>query len=674
MCGIAGWVSTVPARFSDAEPTLTRMRDRLTHRGPNDAGNFIDNQKDIERFGGAALGFRRLSIIDLAGGHQPMHNEDQTVWIVFNGEIYNHLELRQELLAAGHVFANHSDTEVLIHGWEEWQDQLLPKLNGMFDLAIWDQNRRELLLARDRFGKKPLFVGVLDGGKTLIFGSELSAVLAHPGVQPEIDVHGLASLFALDYIASPRSLVQHVHTLEPGQFWRWQVHEHRQPTLRIDFYAGVTRPNPQLASLNLPGALAELDQRLLRAVDRRLMADVPLGIFLSGGIDSSLVAAYAAKLRPASDLDTFSMGFDDPRYDESAHARTVAQYLGTRHHQKILTADAALAELPRLLTRMDQPLADASILPTWFLAQFAAQNVTVALGGDGGDEWFLGYPTFFAHTVAKLCDQLGVSKAHAQLHKLAALLPTGHGYMSLDFQIKRFVSGLGKDPGMRHLTWIGGVPLEDLGRLLSPDALRKLDQPRPGALPGTTQPQLQTQIQTTWQTWRQAGRDDLDGLAGLYARFYLGDGVLQKVDRASMLNSLEVRAPLLDPQVVELARALPSALKLRGRQTKRILRILAERQLPADIVRRPKRGFAVPIGPWLRGPLRPWLTDTLAPKRLENLPFLNSPGVQSLVQEHLMGRADHRKPLWALLCLVTWHDRVTVHDRVTAHDLVPARG
>lgn len=663
MCGIAGWVSTVPARFADADRTLTRMRDRLTHRGPDDAGNFIDLPANMESLGGAALGFRRLSIIDLSGGHQPMANEDGTVWIVFNGEIYNHLELRDELVAAGHVFANHSDTEVLLHGWEQWQEALLPRLNGMFDLAIWDQNRRELLLARDRHGKKPLFVGVLDGGRTLIFGSELSAVAAHPAVQPEVDLHGLASLFTFDYVASPRSLLRHVHTLEPGQFWRWQLPERGAPTLHVDTYVGPTRPDERLSHLSEAEMLRELDGRLQGAVDRRLMADVPLGIFLSGGIDSSLIAAYAARLRRPGDLDTFSIGFADKRFDESGHARTVAQFLGTRHHERILTPETALDALPQLLSRMDQPLADPSILPTWFLAQFARERVTVALGGDGGDEWFLGYPTFFAHDVGRLCDLLGVSKMHGVLAAVARRLPTSHGYMSLDFQIKRFVAGLGQVEGMRHVTWIGGVPSHGLPQLLSADALATIRQPRESAMAGHRDASLDAQVQDVWREWRQAGRDDMDALAGLYARFYLGDGVLQKVDRASMLNSLEVRAPLLDPAVVELAHALPTRMKLRGRETKRILRTLAEKQLPAEIVRRPKRGFAVPIGQWLRGPLRGFLTDALAPARLQRLPYLNAPGIQRLIQEHLDGVADHRKPLWALLCLTSWTDRLQESHR-----------
>lgn len=657
MCGIAGWVSVLPERCQDATQRLTRMRDTLTHRGPDDAGNYLDLPDNLRDLGGAALGFRRLSIVDLAGGHQPMANEDGTVWIVFNGEIYNHLELRRELEAAGHVFANHSDTEVLIHGWEQWQEHLLPRLNGMFDLAIWDQNRRELLLARDRYGKKPLFVGVVDGARTLVFGSELSAVLAHPAVSPDVDPHGLAALFAFDYIPSPRSIVQHVHTLEPGHFWRWRATGDGQASLQVHPYVAVTAPDPQLAQLSERDAMAELDRRLLAATDRRLMADVPLGIFLSGGIDSSLVAAYAAKLRRPADLDTFAIGFDDPRFDESAHAAAVAKHLGTRHHLQILQPQMALDQVVPLLSQMDQPLADPSVLPTYFLCRFARERVTVALGGDGGDEWFLGYPTFFAHRVARLSDRLGVSRAHALLQSMARRLPTGHGYMALDFQIKRFVSGLGLSPGMRHITWIGGVPTAHLGRLLSPDALAALDRPRAGAVPGSHEPGIEAQVDEVWRQWSASARDEHDALAGLYARFYLGDGVLQKVDRASMLNSLEVRAPLLDPAVVALARALPTGFKLRGTTTKIILRNLAVAQLPASIIQRPKRGFAVPMGQWLRGPLRAWMTDELAPSRLRDLPYLNAAGVQTLVDEHLRGVADHKKPLWALLTLTAWHQR-----------------
>lgn len=660
MCGIAGWVSTVPARLGPESAELAQqMGLALRHRGPDDSGLWLDTPADPTRAGGCVLAFRRLSIVDLAGGHQPMGNEDGQVQVVFNGEIYNHLELRAQLQAAGHRFATHADTEVLVHGWEQWGTDLLPKLNGMFDLAIWDGRQRSLLLARDRFGKKPLFVGVADDGHTLVFASELSAVMRHPAVDRSVDPRGLWSLLVLDYVASPRSILREVHTLEPGSFWLWQApatHEHQQrPVITQGLWHAPQAVDPQLAALPLPEALAELDRRLLKATERRLMADVPLGIFLSGGIDSSLVAWYAAQLRPAGQLDTFAIGFEDATFDESGHARTVAQHLGTRHHERILTADQALALVPWVLDRLDQPLADPSIIPTTFLCQFAREQVTVALGGDGGDEWFLGYPTFGAHKLAVLWDRLGLGLLQPLAAKTVGLLPVSAGNWSLEQQAKRFVRGLAEPVALRHFAWIGGLAGREATALLHPDVRASLARDDTAASP--RRPEPAEVLAESWRQWRDHSRDDLDALAALYARFYLADGVLQKVDRASMLHSLEARAPLLDPDVVALARALPSSAKLHGRTTKWALRELARTKLPPVITQRPKKGFGVPLAGWLRGPLRGWMTDVLAPAAVAQTGLLDTAAVQRLVDEHLTQRADHRKPLWALLGLMTWLNR-----------------
>ena len=650
MCGITGWFSTQPQRFGPESGEILRgMRDRLLHRGPDDFGDHIEVPEDVQRLGGVALGFRRLSILDLAGGHQPMGSPDGTVWVVFNGEIYNHLDLRKELEAAGYTFATRSDTEVLVHGWQHWGLGLFPKLSGMFGVGIWDARKRSLVLARDPMGKKPVFATLCDQGRTLVFGSELSAVLAHPAVEPRIDAGGLQSLILMDYVASPRAIVQGVETLQPGCLWHVTVGAHGGLRVARDCYAPPTRPNAELALLTEQDALRELDQRISRAVERRLMADVPLGIFLSGGIDSSLVAYYAARHRPARELDTFSIGFEDKSFDESAHARTVAQHLGTRHHERTFDPQACLDLAPKLLASIDQPLADASILPTWFLCGFAREQVTVALGGDGGDEWFLGYPTFYADPVARLADRLGLAHVQPWLAAIVQKLPVSHGNLSLDFQLKRFVAGLGYQGGLRHIAWIGGLEPRQHGRVLAADALQELHR---------HEETTESSISEVWRQWQSVARDDADALAGLYARYYLGDGVLQKVDRASMLHSLEVRAPLLDRDVVELARALPTRMKLRGRTTKWLLRKLAEDKLPPHIVKRPKKGFGVPIAAWLRGPLRGWMTDVLSEERLRRAPFLNVTGIQGLVKEHLDGRADHRKVLWALLCYCVWQEKL----------------
>lgn len=657
MCGIAGIVSVRPQRLDGAAaPLVAAMRDQLHHRGPDDHGLWCDpaGAEHAASRGSCMLGFRRLSIVDLAGGHQPMGNEDGTVQIAFNGEIYNHLELRAQLQAAGHVFATRSDTEALVHGWEQWGADLLPRCNGMFDLAIWDSNRRQLLLARDRFGKKPLFVGVADGGDTLIFGSELSAVRAHPAVSDAVDPRGLLSLLAMDYVASPRSILRDVHALEPGSYWLWSANGGK-PTLQTRTWHVPTPPDAGLATGNEAADLAAVEKALLRAVERRLMSDVPLGVFLSGGIDSSLVAWATAQLRPAGDIDTFAIGFDDPHFDEAEHARAVAKHLGTRHHERVLSAEKSLDLVPKVVAHLDQPLADASILPTFFLCGFARERVTVALGGDGGDEWFLGYPSFLGHRVGALADATGLSRLSQPLRAMADRLPVGHGNWSLDYQARRFATGLGLPIAQRHFAWIGGLPQLQAAQLLHPDLRAALAAPDPSA--GPPRPELADLLHATWQAWRQHGRDDFDALSPLYARFYLADGVLQKVDRASMAHSLEARAPLLDPDFVAAARALPTRCKLRGRTTKWALRQLAATKLPASIVKRPKKGFGVPVGAWLRGPLRGWMRDLLDPAKIAAAGIFDPPTVARLIDEHERRAADHRKVLWALVGFEAWRQR-----------------
>lgn len=657
MCGIAGLVSVRPDRLGPpSQDVVVAMRDRLQHRGPDDSGLWADDiaADQVPRRGGCVLGFRRLSIVDLAGGHQPMANEDGTVHIAFNGEIYNHLALRAQLQAAGHTFATHSDTEVLVHGWEQWGTGILQRCNGMFDLALWDGNTRQLLLARDRFGKKPLFVAPIDGGDTLVFGSELSAVRAHPAVGGAIDPRGLLSLLMLDYVASPRSMLAEVHTLQPGSFWLWAANG-GQPTLTQGLWHTVTAPEPDPTKLSVQSALDELQRRLVTAVERRLMADVPLGIFLSGGIDSSLVAWAAAQLRPPSEIDTFAIGFADKSFDEADHALAVARHLGTRHHVRTLTAEQSLALVPELLAKLDQPLADPSIVPTYFLCQFAREKVTVALGGDGGDEWFLGYPSFSGHRVASALDKIGLNRMAGPLQRAVDALPVSHRNWSLDYQAKRFATGLGLGVAERHFAWIGGLPEHQALHLLHPDLRRALQHP--DASPGPPRPEPGALLDATWQAWRAHSRDDFDALAGLYARFYLADGVLQKVDRASMLHSLEARAPLLDPDFVAWARSMPTHCKLRGTTTKWALRQLAAKTLPNSIVRRPKKGFGVPLGPWLRGPLKSWMHDLLAPHVIRDQGFFAPDVVATLLREHDTGRVDHRKALFALAAFAAWHAR-----------------
>jgi asparagine synthase (glutamine-hydrolysing) len=656
MCGIVGLASIRPERLDDTvSARVAKMRDLLHHRGPDDQGLWQDPVPvaEVPARGGCVLGFARLSILDLTTGYQPMGNEDGTVQVVFNGEIYNHQELRADLEAHGHTFRTRADTEVIVHGWEQWGDGVLARCNGMFDLALWDGNRRQLLLARDRFGKKPLFVGVVDGGDTLIFGSELSAVRAHPAVPDALDPHGLLSLLAMDYIASPRSILRDVHALEPGSFWLWSVRDGKA-TLQSGLWHEATAPEPALVPDDPALALRELERLLVAAVERRLMADVPLGVFLSGGIDSSLVAWAATQVRAAGDIDTFAIGFDDKHFDESGHARAVATHLGTHHHERTLAAAASLDLVPKVLAHLDQPLADASVLPTWLLCGFARERVTVALGGDGGDEWFLGYPSFFGHRVGQFARGIGLGALQGPLRWTVDRIPASHGDWSLDYQAKRFVRGLPLAPAARHFAWIGGLPVADAMALLHPDFRRTLTD---SAHAGPARPLLVDQWQATWQRWRPLGRDDFDALAPLYARYYLADGVMQKLDRASMAHSLEARAPLLDPGVVRFARALPTAQKLHGRTTKWALRQLAHDKLPPAIVARKKKGFGVPVGAWLRGPLRDWLRALLDPALVRQAGMFDAAVVARILAEHDAGTVDHRKVLWALCSFEAWRQR-----------------
>ncbi len=656
MCGIAGWFSTRPDRFDEqAAAHLDAMRAALVHRGPDDHGDHFERpraQGDV----GCALGFQRLSIVDLEGGHQPMTNPDESVWVVFNGEIYNHTELRAELEAAGDRFRTRADTEVLVHGYARWGDHLIERLNGMFDLAIWRRDDRSLLLARDRMGQKPLYVAVADDGRSVLFGSELSALLAHPACGRDIDPASLRAMLLLDYVPSPRTILRGVYKLAPGESWQLKADDAGQIRIERSRYWRPLSPPPEPWTSSTAETLAELDRRIDRAVERRLMSDVPLGVFLSGGIDSSLIVAYAARHRDPASLDTFAIGFEDPSFDESAHARLVARHLGTRHHERTFDPAACLEVLPQLLDSLAEPLADPSILPTWFLSGFAREQVTVALGGDGGDELFLGYPTFEAHRYGRLFDRMGLAATLPALGWLAERLPVSERNWSFDYKLRRMIAGLALPPAVRHFVWIGSLEPAAHAGVLRREALEA-----PATNPDAAFADLcdvETWLGAQWSDLDSRARDDGDVLSWLYARTYLADGVLQKVDRASMLHSLEARAPLLDPEVVDLARRLPTAMKLRGRQTKWLLRELGRDLLPPSILARPKKGFGVPLAAWLRGPLRGWMIDLIGAEALADDPLLDPAGVGALIDAHLAGTADHRKVLWVLCCFAAWRRRL----------------
>ncbi len=629
MCGITGFVR--PCDASPADPTiLSRMTRAIAHRGPDDEGSWSAE--------GAFLGHRRLSIIDVAGGHQPIANEDGRVVVVLNGEIYNHHDLRRELQARGHVFATRSDTEVLVHLWEDVGEAMLSRLEGMFALALWDARDRTLFLARDRMGKKPLFWGVFDG--EMVFGSELRAMLAHPAVPRRVDPDALYRYLTLDYVPAPRSILEGVRKVVPGGFVRFrdgQAVEGRWFDLVPAVAPGKVR---------IDEAAGRLWAALRQAVDRRLESEVPLGVFLSGGLDSTAVLCAMAESRDPATIDTFTIGFDDPSYDESGPAQAVARAIGTCHHQRILSADAAVSLVHRVASLADEPLADPSLLPTHLLARFAREHVTVALSGDGGDELFYGYPTFRVDRIARTAARWLPSPVRRRWLPWAIdRLPKSDRDMSLDFRLARMVRGLRFPSPERHFAWIGGFAPEEALSVLAPAAglpTGRLADPYPDV-----------------RTWQGAcgGGDDLPTVACLYARLYLGEGVLAKVDRATMAVALEARAPLLDREVVALALSLPPSASLAGGTTKAVMRRMLKGRVPNAILRRPKKGFGIPLARWLRTDLRPLLLEHLAPAKIAKEGYFRPEAVSHLVAAHLSGAANVRKELYSLLVFELWLSR-----------------
>ena len=624
MCGIAGIVSL--DRPVDAA-ILTRMTNALVHRGPDDEGAWITPPT-----GGApavGLGFRRLSIIDLAGGHQPMSNEDGTLWVIFNGEIYNFKELRSDLEVRGHRFRTRSDTEVLVHLYQEYGSACVERLNGMFAFAIWDVLRQRLFVGRDRMGKKPLYY--VDTGKTFLFASELKALMQHPECPRGLNPAALRRYLAYEYVPAPHCILAgvrklpaaHVLTWEQGRiqvsrYWDLQFPEHRS-----------RRPVAEYAE--------ELRTRLGAAVERRLVSDVPLGVFLSGGIDSSSVVALMAERVDPAEIRTFSIGFEDPSFDESSWARTVANFYGTRHHEEVLKPQTLVDILPRVAAFLDEPFADASIIPTYLLSRFTRQHVTVALGGDGGDELLAGYPTFAADRAARFY------RIPRLLHDrfvvpLAGRMPVSTDNFSFDFKVKRFLRGAPYDAGIRNQVWLGAFGPDEQGDLLRDHAV---DDPYADVAAAERD---------------CTSRDPLERLIYLYCRFYLQDDILTKVDRASMACSLEVRAPFLDHTLVEYIATIPPDLKLRGFNGKYILKRAMADRLPPGIARRSKKGFGIPVAKWFRGELRSLVHETLSPARLRQQGIFHPETVQRLLLEHDRGSHDHRKQLWTLFMFQLWSD------------------
>ena len=620
MCGICG---VAGASRADGVELTTRMCRALAHRGPDDEG--------VHHAAGVTLGSRRLSIIDVEGGHQPVANEDATVWAVQNGEIYNHLDLRADLIKSGHAFRTRSDTEVLVHGYEEWgAEGLLERLNGMFAFAVLDEPRGEVVLARDRIGIKPLHYAV-QGGR-LVFASELKALLCDPALRGEIDPVALDEYLALEFVPSPRSIVQGIRKLAPAHLLLWSLRDRRESITR--YWA------PELGTdtrrMSLDERAEELRSVLRETVRKELISDVPLGVFLSGGIDSSAVAAMMAQL--GGRVESFSVGFAERSFDESRYAREVAQKLGTNHHEMRLEPRMLLELVLRLPQLLDEPLGDASIIPTFLLSAFTRQHVKVALGGDGGDELFAGYPTLQAHRLAGYYNRAPRAMRERVIAPVVNRLPVSRENLSLDFRAKRFVAGAAAPVAERHAMWMGSFAPHERVAVMTPEVRASIP------------------AQAAWANGAAAASSELEQILLMDMRLYLENDILVKLDRASMMASLEGRVPLLNRDFVDYVSRLPLDLKLRRLRSKFLFKRALRGILPDRILDRPKKGFGIPVADWFRGPLKQQMLEVLSPERLRREGFFQPEAVRVVIDDHLAGRRDNRKQLWTLFAFELWHE------------------
>ena len=633
MCGITGAVWTNPARAIDAR-ALKRMTDVLAHRGPDDEGAFSSDlhvETPYPTTPGVALGFRRLSIIDLAGSHQPLSNEDRSIWIVFNGEIYNYLNLRRRLEGKGHAFATKGDAETIVHLYEDEDLGFLDHLIGMFALAIWDRNKRRLILARDRLGQKPLLYRQED--ERLLFASELKSILQAPDVPRDIDPSAIDEYLTYQYIPHPHTIFRGIRKLPPGHVALFQDGQLEvKPYWKPDFSVEEVKPR---------GAYTEELRALFSdSVRLRLQSDVPLGVFLSGGIDSSLVAAAAQKLS-SQPIKTFSIGFPVKEYDESDGARQVAEYLGTDHHA--LQVDPTGVDiLPKLVWFYDEPFGDSSAIPTYHLARLTREHVTVALSGDGGDELYAGYNRYRAVGLAERFDRLPGPLRKILAAQIWQRIPSSTRQHSRVRLFKRFLEALSLPRERRYLDWVGIFRQPLRGALYSESFVDTLPDHDPFEF-------LET-------IFRRADRRDAVtavSLADLVS--YLPCDICHKVDVASMANSLECRQPLLDHRIVEQAIRMPLDEKIRGRQTKHVFREAFGNLVPPEVFRRPKRGFGVPLDDWFRDELKTFTHDVLLDPTTLSRGYFQADSVRQLLREHTDGVFNHAQRLWMLLVLELWH-------------------
>ena len=596
----------------------------IRHRGPDDDGFYFN--------GPVGLGMRRLAIIDLKSGRQPIHNQDRTAWIVFNGEIYNYRELRDQLEKLGHSFYTNSDTEAIVHAYDQYGADCPNHLRGMFAFAIWDEGTQELFLARDRVGKKPLLYAQVNG--QLVFGSEFSALLQHPDIPKDVDFEALNRYLSFMCVPAPLTAYQAIRKLEPGHSLRY-----RQGELKIERY---WQPNFSKKLDISEQEAGEQTIRILRdAVKVRLMSEVPLGAFLSGGIDSSAVVALMAE-ESSTPVKTFSIGFEEQDFSELQHARRVAEHVGADHHEFIVRPDA-LEVLPTLVEHYGEPYADSSAIPTYYVARETRKHVTVALNGDGGDESFAGYERYAAMRLAERYHRIPVMLRES-VRQAIELMPSSETKRSRIRDVKRFVQAASLPKVERYLRWVSVFDAEAKRDLFSENFTRQ------------TEAHSAADLLDPWFA-RANGSGIVDAALLTDIMTYLPNDLLVKVDIATMANSLEARSPFLDHHVIEFAASLPEKYKLRGLTTKYLLKQMLRKLLPAENLDRRKMGFGVPIGHWFRGKLQPFLRETLLAEASLNRGLFKPEAVKRLVELHTRGERDYAHQLWTLLMLELWFQR-----------------
>ena len=623
MCGIVGFVRNDGGAIDEA--LLSRMCNAIRHRGPDDDGFYVN--------GPVGLAMRRLAIIDLKSGQQPIHNQDRSAWIVFNGEIYNYLELREKLEKLGHTFYTNSDTEAIVHAYDQWGVDCPTHLRGMFAFAIWNENTQELFLARDRVGKKPLLYALVNGA--LIFGSEFSALLLHPDVSREIQPEALDHYLSFMCIPAPLTAYRAIRKLEPGHWLRWRKGEiETQRYWQPDFTKKLDIDEQEAGERTV--------EILREAVRVRLMSEVPLGAFLSGGIDSSAVVALMSQ-ESSERVKTFSIGFEEQDFSELHHARRIAEHVGADHHEFIVRPDA-VEVLPTLVEHYGEPYADSSAVPTYYVARETRKHVTVALNGDGGDESFAGYDRYIAMGLTEKYRRVPSLLRESLIKETVNLIPTSPIKRSRVNSAKRMLAVVSQPKVQRYMHWMS-VFNEETKQPLYSDFFRE-----------QTIAADATGVLDTWFK-RANGIGILDAMLLTDQMTYLPNDLLVKVDIATMAVSLEARSPFLDHHVIEFAASLPQKLKLRGLTSKYLLKKVLRKLLPSENLNRRKMGFGVPIGHWFRGKMQPFLREVVLSDKALRRGLFKPEAVRQLVELHTRGERDYSHQLWTLLMLELWFNR-----------------